>query len=252
MTHLSEEQLILYYYGELASDELIESHFADCPSCREDYRQLQRTLDSVDYLTVPELPADYEARVWRSVQAGLDKPARRRWLFSWNPPSYVAAGVTMVLLIVAGFLLGRFWPVSAPEVPQLSRNEVRERVLVAAVIDHLDRSQRALLELLNSQANGQTDISSEQAMVRGILEDNRVIRRNAAAGGQAALADVLDDLERSLLDIVHSSSNLSSAELAELRSRLESQSILFKLRVISSQLKRRQDDAARELARRSS
>ncbi len=252
MTHLVEEQLILYYYGELASDESVEIHLAACPSCRENYRQLQRALDSVDHLTVPELPGDYEARVWRNVQAKLDPPPRLRWFLYWSPPSYAAAGLIMVLLVVGGFLAGRFWPGSGAEVPRLSSNEIRERVLAAAVIDHLDRSQRAFLELLNSQANGQTDISGEQAMVREILEDNRIIRRNAAACGQAALADVLDDLERSLLDIVHSSSSLSSAELSDLRSRLESQSILFKLRVLGSQLKRRQDDVARELARRSS
>jgi len=129
---------------------------------------------------------------------------------------------------------------------------VQERVLLAAVIDHLDRSQRALLELVNSQANGQTDISGTQTMVREILEDNRIIRRSAATGGQVAVAEVLDELERVLLDIVHSSPSISSEELSVLHSRLESQSILFKLRVISSQLKRRQDNAARELARRSS
>jgi len=116
----------------------------------------------------------------------------------------------------------------------------------------LDRSQRALLELVNSQANGQTDISGTQTMVREILEDNRIIRRSAATGGQVAVAEVLDELERVLLDIVHSSPSISSEELSVLHSRLESQSILFKLRVISSQLKRRQDNAARELARRSS
>lgn len=129
---------------------------------------------------------------------------------------------------------------------------MQERVLLAAVIDHLDRSQRALLELVNSQANGQTDISGTQTMVREILEDNRIIRRSAATGGQVAVAEVLDELERVLLDIVHSSPSISSEELSVLHSRLESQSILFKLRVISSQLKRRQDNAARELARRSS
>lgn len=252
MKHLLEEEFILYYYGELASDELIESHLADCPSCRESYRQLQRTLEQFDNLTVPELPRDYEARVWRKVHPRLERPARFSWPLFWSPPSYLAAGVIMALLVVAGFLLGRFWPGSESQLPQVSENDVQERVLSAAVIDHLDRTQRALLELVNSQSNGQTDISGEQAMAREILDDNRIIRRSAVSGGQVAVAEVLDELERVLLEIVHSSSSLSSAELSDLRSRLESRSILFKLRVISSQLKRRQDNAARELARRSS
>ena len=252
MTHPLEEELILYYYGELTSDELIESHLAGCPSCRESYRQLQKTLEHVDSLAVPELPDDYEARVWRKVQPKLERPGWFSWPLSWSPPSYVAAGVVMALLAVAGFLLGRFWPVSEPQLPPVSQSDGQERVLLAAVIDHLDRTERALLELVNSQANGRTDISGEQAAIRDIIEDNRIIRRSAASGGQVAVAEVLDELERVLLDIVHSSPSLSAAELSDLRSRLESQSILFKLRVISSQLKRRQDNAARELARRSS
>ena len=47
MTHPTEEQLILYYYGEEAGSE-VDLHLADCEGCRHEYRNLQRILNTVE------------------------------------------------------------------------------------------------------------------------------------------------------------------------------------------------------------
>src|ERR1043166_9050384 len=84
MNHLTEEQLILHYYGEEADAEApaamdalaIEQHLDGCGECRLHYASLQRVLNIVDSLPVPEQPADYGARVWQRISPKL--PARRR------------------------------------------------------------------------------------------------------------------------------------------------------------------------------
>lgn len=76
MKHLNEEQLVLYYYGEETAD--VEDHLGECEACREGYHALQRVLNSVDSLPVPERGADYEAQVWRSVERGLPGKDRSR------------------------------------------------------------------------------------------------------------------------------------------------------------------------------
>ncbi|MFQ5694512.1 MAG: hypothetical protein ACE5HB_00830, partial [Terriglobia bacterium] len=58
---------------------------------------------------------------------------------------------------------------------------------------------------------------------------------------------VLDDLERILLEIANSPETLSSPDFEELRRRIESKGILFKVRVIGSQVRERERATAEEL-----
>ena len=60
----------------------------------------------------------------------------------------------------------------------------------------------------------------------------------------------LNTVERILLELAHSSSQLTSGELNEIRRRIDTQGILFKVRVIGDRVGERQKAAARELARR--
>jgi predicted anti-sigma-YlaC factor YlaD len=53
MNHLSEEQLILHYYGEEEDALSAERHLGECDDCRALYGSLQRTLNVVDSLPVP-------------------------------------------------------------------------------------------------------------------------------------------------------------------------------------------------------
>jgi hypothetical protein len=55
------------------------------------------------------------------------------------------------------------------------------------------------------------------------------------------VAVVLDDLERSLLEIVNSPSKISAADLEQIRRRIDAAALLFKVRVMSDELRRRED-----------
>jgi hypothetical protein len=237
MNHLNEEQLVLYYYGEGGAAG-VEEHIGSCESCRDSYHTLQRVLNSVDSLPVPERSADYEAQVWRALSTKLPRRSfASRW-FTWRP---MIVAASMAMLVVAAFFAGRTW--QKPPVAQVDRRDnVRERVLLVAVGDHLERSQMVLVELSNAGApkNGSLDISYEQSAAEDLLESNRLYRQTAASAGDIATASLLDDLERTLLEIAHSPSAVSEKQLDDLRKQIEDQGILLKVKVFGQKVEERQ------------
>jgi len=122
--------------------------------------------------------------------------------------------------------------------------EIRERVLVVAVGDHLGRSEMMLVELSNAEpldpAKKQVNISAEQRRAEDLLEENRLYRQTALQEGDASLASVLDELERVLLDVAHSPDQVTPAQLEKIRQKIEARGILFKVRVVSRELQERQ------------
>jgi hypothetical protein len=237
MKHLDDSQLVILYYREEAGPGERE-HLAACDRCRAAYEELASILDQVD-LPVPERGEDYGAEVWRRVSRELQSRAPRRsfWPHLWIPRPWAVAAA-MVVLLIAAFMAGRLWPwrqtqVAARPIPV----QVRERILLVAVGDHLDRSQMVLLELVNARPqDDQVDISEEQQRAQDLIDANRLYRQTALRSGDPGVATVLDELERVLLEVAHSPSHLSTQEFEQLRQRVEAQGILFKVRVIDSQL----------------
>ncbi|HLH37575.1 MAG TPA: hypothetical protein VKX39_00385 [Bryobacteraceae bacterium] len=235
MTHLEEEQLVLYYYGELETADL-EKHLGECESCRRAYQNLQRVLNSVDGFPVPERPADYESRVWSALQHHLPRARpRMKWL-AWKP---LAAAAAMAGLMAAAFFAGQF---SKKPQTVAADPRARERVLLVAVGDHLERSQMVLIELANAGApkDGSLDISYQQRAAEDLVESNRLYRTTAANAGDVATASLLDELERVLLEIAHSPSRVSGRQLDELRKEIEDRGILFKVKVFGQQVEQRE------------
>ena len=113
-----------------------------------------------------------------------------------------------------------------------------------AVGEHLGRSEMVLVELANTEPeNGsgakQVNIASEQRRAEDLLEENRLYRQTAMEQGDTALASVLDELERVLLDVAHSPQQLSAAQLETIRDRIAAEGILFKVRVVGRELQQR-------------
>jgi hypothetical protein len=235
INHPSEEQFVLYYYGEGAqvADE-VANHMDSCEPCRASYQALQRVLNSVDSFPVPERAPDYENRVWASIEKRLEKRSLLSFNFwRWHRP--LAAVAAMVVLIVGAFFAGKGFH---KPVRQIADSGVRERVLLVAVGDHLERSQMILVELANAgkPAAGNLDISYEQKTAEDLLESNRLYRQTALTSGDTATASLLEDLERVLLEIAHSPSEVSARQLDELRTQIEDKGILFKVKVFGSRV----------------
>lgn len=242
MNHPTEEQLIQHYYSEADDLATVEQHQGSCEPCRAAYDSLRRTMERVDAFSVPDLDPGFEARVWTRLQPAL--PVARR--FHLWPPDFrwaLAASAAVVLLVTA-FLAGRYSR-PAPEMARASSSS--ERALQVAIGDHLERSQIVLTELANSDAAEPLDISFEQQRAADLLDENRLYRLSATRAGDAVVAGVLDDLERILVEIEHAPSNISPADLDELRLRLRADGLLFKLRVLGSTVQARPEPARKPL-----
>ena len=245
MIHLTEEQLLFHYYGEGGDTLDAERHLDECDECRALYGSLQRLLNVVSSIPSPERGPEYGAQVWQRIEKKL--PARRAW-WRWNGGApalrYAMAGGAMVALLTAAFVAGRFYP-RRPAVQQIVGDaQTSERVLRVAVGDYLDRSQMVLIELANANAEGSLDIAPEQERAQELISETRLYRQTAAATGDTPITAILDELERLLLDIAHGPSKLSPAELEKLRERLTAESILFKIRVVNSNVRGQEEPQA--------
>ncbi len=267
--HPGEEQLLLFLYGDPAAGE-VEGHVGSCDACQAILRDLERTLAAVDRHQVPERGPAYGGQVWARVQARLKGDARESariggfsgaggWLTGFTPRRLALAGGLAVLL-VAAFLVGRWsspppaprmaagtgTPAQAPPAkPAAGAQLVRDRVLLVAVGEHLERSQMVLIELMNSADDGPVDISATQEWARDLVPTNRLIRDTADQAGERVVADVLDDLERALVEIANSPSPLSKTEFERVRQRIDSEGLVFKMRVLDSEVRAREQPSGR-------
>ncbi len=243
MNHLSEEELILHYYGEEAGDDQSARHLEACAECRALYGSLQRVLNTLEALPVPERGPEYGAALWSRLEPAI--PARRRWWQAVPAWRWAAAAAAVAVLMVAAFVAGRFYP-TARSVPMAAADpQARERILLLAVGDYLDRSQLVLAELANAETRGALDITAEKERAADLVSESRLYRQTALHTGDDRVAALLDDLDRVLIEISHAPSRLDQRDLAELRSRLRSDGILFKIRVLGSNV-RNQEDSGRD------
>jgi len=248
-THLTEDELILHYYGEMADAEegSAAAHLSQCRDCHAQYRNLQRVLAVVDEATVSgaELPEGFERTLWARLEPNLQRD--RPNLFSWfvHSPARLAWAAGVLLLVSGAFFAGRL-SLRAPEAPGRtagSAAQVREGILLIDLSDHLDRSQMMLVELASAEAEGSLDVSRERARAEQLVAANRLYRQTAASTGDGAIVDFLDDLERLLVDLAASPEELSPEQLASVRRRIDTEGLLFKLRVLSSEVRDRQKTA---------
>lgn len=247
MTHVNEEQMTAYRFGDEKDRSAVQTHLAECVECREQFAALERVLSLLDASPVPERDERYGQSVWRQLAPRLPERRASTWRL-WSalalPKNWAVAGA-MAVLVIAAYFAGRWTPSRVAPGPSLE--QVRERILVVAVGDHLDRSEMVLVELSNAVANAskgqRLDISSEQRRAEDLLDENRLYRQTALKTGDATLASVLDELERVLLDVAHSPNRPTSAQFEKIRQRIESQGILFKVRVTGSEMRQREKSA---------
>jgi hypothetical protein len=247
MTHLSEDDLVLLHYREEAGGEA-DAHLASCASCAERLRALGRTLSLASLPEPPERGEDYGARVWERLRPQLGIAEPRPTVVPLRPRFLprAAAFLALAAALLLAFLLGRRFP-DQPQPLPLSA-EVRERVLLVAVGEHLERSQMVLVELANAPAGEAMNVTAQRALADELVSSGRLYRQSAARSGEQALAAVLEELERVLVEVAAGPDALTPGDLAELQRRIESRGLLFRVRVIGSQVREREKDLPRGLS----
>lgn len=242
MKHLSEEQIVLHYYGDAESEDEVRLHLAACSECCGEFERVQGLLRSIRPIEVPEPPAIFEEKTWLNLRDRL--PEKRAGVRRWFPalPKWAMAGA-MVLLLVAAFVTGRYWPRQGGR-PANEAAGNPQRVVLVAVSGHLERSQMLLVEIMNTDDKAPLDLSAEQQQARDLLDDNHLYRLTAQRSGDPQIARLLDDLGRVLAEIANGPSDISPGDLQQIQRRIQSDNLLFKVRVVGSEVNsrvRRQD-----------
>ena len=252
MNHLTDEELVDQYYaagagaaaeavaGKAADAAATRAHLRECAQCASALAALEGDLAVLRPVQVPERDENYADQMWARVEAALpprtvQHRALRRFAL-WRGLAY-AAGCGV--LVATGFLVGRVWeqrhpvvtahvaPTPAPVTPP------QAKVVVVVLGDHLDRSERLLVEL--KHANGDTaDLAPLPAEARSLLAANRVFRDDAMSDGDPGLTEALDHLDRVLTEIANSPGGLDAAAASRIRDEMNADGLLFEVRVLRS------------------
>ena len=248
MQHLNEEQLVLHHYHDGDGAAQVGQHLAACAECRAQFDTLRRVLSLVDAMPVPERGARYGEEVWTRLRWKLGSARRLR---NWH------IGFAAAAMLAIAFVSGMLWkrqnvaiapgvPLTASTAPVVKAPEPAKpnQILLVVVGDHLDRSERMLLEVANADARRSLDMSEESRRAEDLVVSNRMYRQTATQHGETRIATLLSDIEPVLLELAHAGSSLTPAELAALQKRIESKGLLFKVRVVSAQMGGRETVAA--------
>jgi hypothetical protein len=239
MKHLSDEELIEMYYGEGSGSEAALAHLRACRECAARYAELQQDLEGIPPVTVPLRSAEYGEQVWQALRPKLvaheKKPAR--WL-GWLPWRAAGLATACALLLGLAFVGGRYWERlhagKTGTIAGAAGPQAQKRVVLVVMTDHLDRTERLLVALEHADPDDAAENSQLQSQARELLASNRLYRVSANEAGDPALAGALDRLEGVLAEIANDPS-LSAADLERVRKEMNSEGILFEIRVLLAQ-----------------
>src|SRR5687767_9453886 len=219
--HITDEDLLLDYYGEAAPEQraVMRAHVDTCAECQALDRELRAVLALVDSEPLPEAPPGFERQMWARLEplvagfnrttdvvsgfsrtpdvvAGFPGPPKPRsgeggsrtkfWSFEF--PRWGLAASAAALAVVS-FLLGRAWS-PAPGTPTGSLaltdpTSVSERLLRTEVEEHFERSQRVLMELVNVDDSSPVMLASDRRRATDLVAAGRLYRRSVEEIGDA-------------------------------------------------------------------
>jgi hypothetical protein len=233
MKHLEEEELVELYYGEAAG--AADAHLKACRECSTRFARFKSSLDAIDSTVVPQKSAEYGDRVWETLRPQLipyqKKTIGWRGWMNWRTASLLA-GCAVVLTLV--FLGGRYWErIGAKRTNVASAPQAKQRVVLVVLTDHLDRTERLLVQLEHTGSKDHVDNDQLQSEARELLASNRLYRVTASNAGDPELAGALDRLEGVLAEIANDPS-LNAADIERVRKDMNTTGILFEIRVLRS------------------
>jgi hypothetical protein len=207
----------------------------------------KRVIDLVtSVIEAPHRGEGYGRQVWDRLQPKLagSRTDRRPPAFGGSRLAPWSLAAAVLVLVAGAFFAGR--ATQRPREAPLSA-DARRRVLNVALGDHLERSRMVLLEFVNA-APLEGAGSRERAWAGELVASNRLYRQTAAREGEPGVADVLDQLERVLLEIANSPAQVSPEFHEALRRRIEEEGVLFKIEVIGARAGQRADRPAAQAA----
>ena len=244
MKHLTEEEMIEHAYGESDNIVAVERHFASCPQCAEGFADLEHDLTGVSRLNAPPRDAHYGERVWGSIAPSLPLYAHQKQRFAWFSMNagwakglgYAAA---CALLMAGAFYAGRQWEHSKrPSMAQVEHKNppVKQPVVVVVLDEHLDRSERFLVQLKHADVDLSEMAQTMRDEARSLLAANKVCQQKAAKSDDPELNTALEHLDTLLAQAANSPGGLNTQSISKLQQEMNSDGLLFEVRVLRSRI----------------
>jgi len=249
MNHLTEEQLIEHYYAESPQSARIDRHLRECSACAETYAVLRSDLDAIEPITAPARAALHGEKVWQSIRNVVPayepkqyEPKQPRHWHRFSMLKGLSMATACTLLIVVAFFAGRQWdnPPRPPQLQTAANIQPRQPIVLVVLGEHLGRSERLLVALKHGDSAESPALVKAEA--QDLLSANRFYRESATKSGDAAFAAALDRLERVLVEIANEPDSASPARLAELQNELNTDGLLFEVRVLRSRVQDEQEE----------
>ncbi|MGD1071296.1 MAG: hypothetical protein ABSB15_14240 [Bryobacteraceae bacterium] len=231
MKHLTEEDLIRLYYGESGAPDGARDHLGECRECSSAAESLAATLKVCSEWNVPEPGSGFERSVWARLVPQMPGRDRTGWFRVW------VAAAAMAALIAIAFIAGRTTPSPQPSLTAGLSSQARQRILEISLADHLDRAAMLLTEISNATDTDAEDFSSDRARAQDLVEEGRLMRQLLASQGESATLAFLDEVERFMLEVANSPDKVGPEEIHRLQRRIGAGSLLFKVRIIESNLR---------------
>ncbi len=248
MDHLSEEQLIEIYYGHTWGQKdgtQGSQHLDSCSACARAYDGLQADLGDLRPVAVPSRGDAYGQQVWAAIADRLPSaaPSKRVW---YRQPFALGlmASAACSLLVVGAFFAGRQWEhrlqphATAATHPASAAPE--KRVLVVLLGDHLERSERLLVQLKHANADDTELAAPLRDEARTLLVANRACRREAQTSDDPALTRALANLDQLLTELANHQGTLDAGAIARLQRQMNQDGLLFEVRVLRARIPDRQ------------
>jgi hypothetical protein len=237
MNHLDRDERVAHFYREAGAEAA--KHLAGCAQCAEAFAALRGDLEEIESIEPPARDAAYGERLWKVIAPALPvyEPQRRSWL-NMTLRKGLSYATVCAVLAAGAFFAGRIFEqmqshpaVAVKPAPQTAK----PLVVVVLLGDHLDQSERLLVELKHADVDTSAPLRDE---ARSLLAANRICRKNAS--NDPALNATLDHLEHLLDELAEQPENVSSATLTRLQSEMEADGLLFEVRVLRTHVPEQQ------------
>jgi len=240
MKHLSDQEL---YALSQSPGGGLPNHLRECQECSACFQEFVALLERAAGAAGTPRPApDLTDRVWAAIRPSLPvyhpqtQGRRSSGVFTaWWPHGLVWAGaLASLVLIGTSFWAGRLFEGRHRETNLALQAPPSQpgRVVLLVVHDHLDRSERLLVELDHVGHFARMDGRPLAREAVDLLEDNRLYRQTIAMSRDPALAQLLDRLDRVLVEVAHEPASLHGGDLARMREQMNLDGLLFELRVV--------------------
>lgn len=247
--HPTDDDLTLHAYRDNTPEEraAIDRHLRECASCAAIAREIEALQHLASEADVPEPDPGFEDAVWARLAPVL--PVRAAWppvRRQWSMRQIVAVGAWAAAIggvVVAGYR----WngpvvvaPAGQPTAVATGPSQAQERVLLTALDAHFSQTEMLFVELMNAPDDAAGSLAFERATADDLVQSGRLYRATAAEAGHRRLTDVLDDVQTVLTEVARGPERPGKQDLAAIRSRIENDDLLFKVRAVTNDIRDRQ------------